>query len=264
MALCKDPSLTYLNKYGYNVVRLPRQGLDPMDLLGKNKALQRLGRLKTVWQTSRPEPQPGAPQAVADMEGSRSDDLDLSVGLKVLSGILSALGADAPVDFAYKRARKIQFGFTNVVSEGVDPLEVGAYLGSGDLDRGNDVAMHYFTDEDAQAFVVTEVLRSDTIHLTAKSETGTEVAVDVPAIANAVGAKVAVRAGGAQEATLTYSGRARLTFGFKAFAVAYVSGHWRLRGAGAEGDLAFALAAGADDDLGEPVLLSRGLVALSG
>ena len=27
---CKDPSLTYLNRYGYNVVTLPRTGLDPL------------------------------------------------------------------------------------------------------------------------------------------------------------------------------------------------------------------------------------------
>jgi hypothetical protein len=264
MAFCKDPSLTYLNRYGYNVVRLPRQGLDPLDVLGKNKSLQRLGRLKSVWQTSRDEPRPGESRVVADMEGAKSDDLDLSIGLKILSGLLSALGAAAPVDFAYKRARKIQFTFTNVVSQAVDPLEVGAYLGSGDLDRQNDVALHYFTDDDAQAFVITEVLRSDAINLTAKSERGTSVSVDVPAIANAVGAKVGVRAGGADQATITYTGREHLTFGFKAFAIAYVSGRWRLRGAGPGGDLAFALAAAPDEDLGQPVLFSPGLLAVAG
>jgi hypothetical protein len=263
MAFCKDSSLTYLNKYSYNVVRLPRQGLDPLDVLGKNKSLERLGRLRSVWQTNREEPRASEAKAVADMEGAKSDDLDLSIGLKILSGLLTALGASARVDFAYKRARRIQFMFTNVVSQVIDPLEVGAYLGSGDLDRQNDVALHYFTDDEAQAFIVTEVLRSDAINLTAKSESGTEVAVDVPAIANAVHAKVAVRAGGANEATLTYTGRNRLTFGFKAFAIAYVSGRWRLPGAGADGDLAFALAAAADEELGRPVLFSAGLVALS-
>jgi len=26
---CKDPSITFLNKFGYNVVKLPRTGIEP-------------------------------------------------------------------------------------------------------------------------------------------------------------------------------------------------------------------------------------------
>src|ERR1700722_5255378 len=32
----KDPSVTYLNKLGYNVVKLPRTGIEPMDVIGRD------------------------------------------------------------------------------------------------------------------------------------------------------------------------------------------------------------------------------------
>ena len=34
MAFCEDASLTYLNRLGYNVIRLPRTGLLPLEVLG--------------------------------------------------------------------------------------------------------------------------------------------------------------------------------------------------------------------------------------
>jgi hypothetical protein len=39
---CKDPSLTYLNRYGYNVVTLPRTGLEPLLVLGRDQTLTRM------------------------------------------------------------------------------------------------------------------------------------------------------------------------------------------------------------------------------
>ena len=33
----KDPSVTFLNKFGYNVVKLPRVGIEPLDLIGMDE-----------------------------------------------------------------------------------------------------------------------------------------------------------------------------------------------------------------------------------
>jgi hypothetical protein len=43
MAKKKDPSITFLNKFGYNVVKLPRAGIEPMDIIGKDDTIQWLG-----------------------------------------------------------------------------------------------------------------------------------------------------------------------------------------------------------------------------
>jgi hypothetical protein len=262
MAICKDPSVTFLNRFGYNVVKVPRTGVEPMDVLGKDESMQRIGRLSSVWKTSSLEPKINPPSTAADVNGQKSDNLDLSVGLKVLANVLSAFGAAVPsLGFAYKHARKVQFGLANVISVSVDPLEVGNYLASGDLDTLNDVAAHFFTEDDAQAFVITEVLKSDTVVVTAKSNSGTEVKVDIPAIQQAVGINIGVNTSGSDDVSVTYKGRMAVTFGFKAFAIAYVDGRWRLHGVQPTGELAFEIAA-ADEQPTPVIFNTMGLVRI--
>lgn len=256
MAFCSDPSVTYLNKFGYNVVRLPRKGIEPMDVLGKRDSVERLGRLSAVWKTQAPEPRPSAPQPVADVEGRKSQDLELSIGLKALENALRGLGAAVPsVDFAFRQARKVQFTYTNITSVSVDPLEAGNYLASGDLSVANPVVAQYFLEDDAHAFLIVDVLRSDSICVTAKAESGISVDLDVPAIQGIVGAGVGVKQGGASSSTVIFQGPEPVTFGFKAFAIAFADGHWTLKGTKASGAMAFAIP-GEDTGGDEPVLFA--------
>ena len=39
----KDPSVTFLNKFGYNIIRLPRTGIEPLDVIGRDHGMQWLG-----------------------------------------------------------------------------------------------------------------------------------------------------------------------------------------------------------------------------
>lgn len=259
MAFCNDPSVTYLNKFGYNVVRLPRKGIRPMDVLGRRDSVERLGRLSSVWKTAAAEPPVSAPQAVPDMEGQKSQNLELSIGLKVLENALRGLGAAMPsLEFAFQQARKVQFTYTNVTSISVEPLEAGNYLASGDLNTGNPVVAQYFLDDEAHAFLIVDVLQSDSISVTAKSANGSALAVDVAAIQGVVGANIGVSPRGANSAMITFKGPEPITFGFKAFIIGFVDGHWTLKGAKASGDMAFAIADSDDDEAGsgEPVLFT--------
>jgi hypothetical protein len=256
MAFCKDPSVTYLNKFGYNVVRLPRKGIGPMDVLGKRDSVERLGRLSAVWKTTASEPPIGPPQAVADLEGQKSQDLELSIGLKVLENALKGLGAAAPsLNAAFQQARKVQFTYTNVTSVSVAPLDAGNYLAGGDLNSSNPIVAQYFLEDDAQAFLIVDVLQSDSISVTAKSENGVEAKLDVPSIQGIVGANIGVKHGGSNSAAVTFKGPEPITFGFKAFAIAFVDGRWTLKGSKSSGDMAFAVE---EDDaaISEPVLFT--------
>ena len=58
----KDPSVTYLNKLGYNVVKLPRTGIEPMDVIGRDQTVQWLGAIDAIWNSAVPKPQPGPPK----------------------------------------------------------------------------------------------------------------------------------------------------------------------------------------------------------
>jgi hypothetical protein len=263
MPFCKDPSVTFLNKFGYNVVRLPRTGIEPMDVLGKRGSLERLGRLSSVWKTTKPEPSVGQPSRMADIEGQKTDQLELSIGLKLLSNALQGLGAAVPtLDAAFQQARKVQFHFTNVTSTSVSPLEAGNYLASGDLDTANPLVAPYFLEEDGDAFLIVDVLKSDSVTVQATNDKGADVKVDVPALKQLLSANVGVKTSGASQNVITFQGQTPITFGFKAFAIGFADGRWTLAGTKPSGGMAFAAPIEEEEEL-EPVLFATsGLVRL--
>ena len=244
MAKKKDPSITFLNKFGYNVVKLPRVGIEPMDLIGKDETTQWLGRLSSVWKSSVPEPLPSPPHTAASVNGQKSDELDLSFGIKILANALAAFGATMPsLDVAYNRARKVQFAFTNVTSTVVAPLDAGNYLASGTLNTNNPVVQHYFENEDCQAFLILDVLKSDSITVTATDSSGVQVGVDIPAIQATVGANVTVKSNNASNSSITYTGSSPVTFAFMVDEIQFDGAKWSLSGAAPSGALAFAVPA---------------------
>jgi hypothetical protein len=263
MPFCKDPSVTFLNKFGYNVVRLPRTGIEPMDVLGKRGSLERLGRLSSVWKTTSPEPAVSRPARMADIEGQKSDRLELSIGLKLLSNVLQGLGAAVPsLDTAFQQARKVQFQFANVTSTSISPLDAGNYLASGDLDTSNPLVAPYFLEDDGDAFLIVDVLKSDTVIVHATNDKNVEVKVDVPALKQLVSANGTVKTSGASESVITFEGRTPITFGFKAFAIGFANGRWTLAGTKASAGMAFAAPIEEEEEV-EPVLFATsGLVRL--
>src|ERR1700755_489460 len=96
MPVCKDPSLTFLNQFGYNVIRLPRTGIEPLHGLGRDETTQLLGPLSSVWQSTVAVPGPNAPRSAVDVNGQKTDKIDLKVGLKILENALKAFGATVP------------------------------------------------------------------------------------------------------------------------------------------------------------------------
>jgi hypothetical protein len=57
----KDPSVTFLNRFGYNVVKLPRAGIEPMDVIGRDDTTQWLGQFSSVWKSTTAPPVPTPP-----------------------------------------------------------------------------------------------------------------------------------------------------------------------------------------------------------
>jgi hypothetical protein len=261
MALCTDKSLTYLNDLGYNVVRLPRRGIDPLDVLGRDgRSIERLGRLDQLWTSKKPVPVIGGLQAAAHINGQQTSEISASIGLKLLSGVLKAIGATVPeVGFAYNTARTLQFTFGDVMTRAVVPLEIGEFLSDGDIHSANPVIEHYFYEHETDVFVITEVLESDQITVSAKGDGGGRVSADVPSIQNAVGANISVSAKSGASSDLTYTGKDGVTFGFKALAIRF-DGKWRVSGASPSAALAFE--PGSSDPGSDPVILGRGALQL--
>ena len=112
---------------------------------------------------------------------------------------------------------------------------------------------------DSQAFVIVDVLKSNSITVIALDEHGTEVGVDVPSIEGIVGANVKVKPGGASNSSITYTGEKPVTFGFIVDEIMFENGKWSLAGAAPSGALAFATApGGAGAATASPILLGTG------
>jgi hypothetical protein len=263
MALCKDPLRTYLNNLGYNVILLPRTGIEPLDVLGKDGgSIERLGTLAQMWSSSIAAPQVDPPQTALGINGQKTASLNLDVGLKFLSNVLGAMGALVPqLSFAYRNARKVEFSFTDVKVAGVDPLALGNHLAAGTLSSNNPFVRRYFEDDDTDAFIITEVLKSNSITAKAQTDDSAGVTVDLPAIQAAVGAKVAVTQNSSQTTELTYTGDQLLTFGHKVFQIEFSRGSWSIRGQKPSSDVAFLTPGMMEDDTQladeEPIVFER-------
>lgn len=258
----KDPSITFLNRFGYNVIKLPRTGIEPMDVIGRDETTQWLGPISRVWASAEAAPQPSPPHPAVAINGQRTDALDLSVGLSVLANALAAFGASVPsLDVAYKSAHSIQFGYANVTSVSVAPFDAGNYLAAGTLRTDNPVVKNYFFSENASAFLIVEVLRSNSITVTASDSHGASIGVDVPAIQGMVGAKVGVAPSDSSNSCLTFTGPEAVTFGFAVQQILRQGDSWALHGAAPSGDIAFGIAgpraAGAGRE-GNPAVFETG------
>jgi hypothetical protein len=250
MAVCKDPLRTSLNDKGYNVILLPRQGIEPMDILGKeDKSIERLGTLSQIW--SSPATLPAVKsQAATGIAGQKTSELNLDIGLKFLSDVLGAMGAAIPkLDFAFKNSKKVEFSFANVQAVSVDPFVLGSFMTQGTLADTNPFVTRYFFEEDTDAFVITEVLKSNSITVKSVSNNNTGASLDLPAIQQAVGIKVGVSSGNTSNTTLTFTGEPMLTFGYRIFRIEFLNGKWVIRGQKPSGDFAFTLPTG--DSAGE-------------
>ena len=263
MGVCKDPVTTELNKRGYNLVKLPRVGIDPMDVLGReNNSMEKLGSIAEVWTSTAPVPPVGAPAPVSGVTGEKTSDLDVGIGLTLLADALAGLGAGLSLpslSLAFKKARKVQFKFINVESTSITPFALGKFLANGTLDMSNPFVSHYFGNDETQEYIIFDVLKSDSISVTAKTETGTTVEADIGALSGALKANVSAKASSTSASEITFEGKAKATFAFKLFEVLFENGKWVPKGAKADDDLSFAVG---EDEAGvatvQPAMISPG------
>jgi hypothetical protein len=237
----RDPSVTYLNKLGYNVVKLPRVGIEPMDVIGRDQTMQWLGPIDSIWSSAIPKPQPGPPKPASAVNGQRTDALDLSVGLNILGNTLAAFGVSVPsLDLAYKRAHAVQFSYNNVTITTVAPFAAGSYLAKGELQSDNPAVKNYFLSGQAKAFLIVQVLKSNSLTVSAIDSHGTAVDVDF-SVFQGVDAKVGIKPSSFGNSSVSFSGPDAITFGFAVQQIAREGDAWSLHGVVPSGDIAFAV-----------------------
>lgn len=255
MGICTDKSTTYLRRLGYNVVRHPREGVRPLDLIGRQRdTVTYLGSIdKLITTPPGPLPEIKTDNAAAGISGQSSSKLALAVGLNVLSAVWSAFGGGAGVSTQYKGVKTIQFIFGEVLTDYAVPLDIGNFLKNGEVDGENPILNEYVMGN-GKLYVITRTIKTNTFTVKAEGSGGNEVALDVPAIQQMLDGRVRVSAESGSAGTVTYEGSKHLTFGFECFEVGVEDGVLTMMSASA-GSVALSAEAGTAAAQAKPMLL---------
>ena len=133
----RDPFLTHLKKFGYSVVRLPRATVEPLQLVVKNGNRYRsIGKLTTVFSPGPSVPVPTITTNIpaANVNGHKSGNLKIGVGLNLLGHIISAMGGGTlGLQVAYQRARFTEFKFDDVLRDDAEVAKLDQFLSDADI-----------------------------------------------------------------------------------------------------------------------------------
>ena len=131
---CRDEKISYLRKFGYNVVVLPREGIRPLTVafLYDSKRLTELGYLPEIWESNETKPTPISGEDVSKIGGQSTEKIDASAGIDILSNLIQALGGDpAQVKGEFQKAKTFEFHFQEVERERITAFALGKYLRNG-------------------------------------------------------------------------------------------------------------------------------------
>lgn len=225
---CNDPYLKYLKSLGYNVIRLPKADVRPLQLLARHDGdLQRIGELVTILVSrgNRPLPKVIENTRAANVSGQRSGDLSLGLGLSILGNILGAMGGSGlGLETKFQLAKSITFEFQDVLEDRVEIAALDQYLADADV---SPFSRHVATLLEAdELYVTTATIKSSKLTVAAKGTNGATVDVKVPEIQGVVGANVKVSGKAERASTVTFEGPIPLAFGFQAIQLVYEQGRY--------------------------------------
>lgn len=218
MGLCTDTSTTYLNRLGYNVVRHPREGIEPLQLIGRQNGTTGLigGLSRLLYGEHAGLPLVSADRDAADINGQTTDALEGAVGVSILSGLVQAMGGTAGISAHFQRVTHIQFEFEGVKHKAVEPLAIGGMLKDGHIDAENPLVEPYVRGN-GQLFIITETIQSNRFLVTAMGENTAGFVMALPVLRETVGGHVEVTRLGNSTTALRFEGPVPLVFGFKCY-----------------------------------------------
>lgn len=214
-----DQSISYLREFGYSVFRLPRASAQPLEVMHRTgKDLSRLGMLEQLIDAGAvPMPtvhRDGAPGI--DLEGRQTSRINVAIGVNILGSFIGALGGSSlGISTAFANARSVTFTFAGVMEDRVDVLALEAYVHAGTI---RPFVPSGTLDKliDDQVYVVTAILKTKSIVVSAEGESGAAVNVDVPIIRNVVGGSVKTESDGERSATVRFQGETPVAFALQA------------------------------------------------
>lgn len=220
--MCKrsepDPLLRlFVDLYNLHLLAIPRENSAVGDLYVHDGQRTSAPGSVTNFLTPRFTVPPVARgERMADVAGTMSQGVDVKVGLGLLEGFLTAMGAggligDTKAEFARAMTRTLRFRFAEATRDSIDPFLLGETLAGHSFDRRN--AIH---DDKYRYYLVTAVVRSRSIGVTAERERTSSAELDLEALAVAeVGGGVTIRQ--SSQGEVTFAGDRALAFGVELY-----------------------------------------------
>jgi len=211
---------------GYNVVRLPRTDIMPLEIIGsRGEDVQRLGSLSDL---ARPRaiggyPKIGDPVALPDIAGQCSSKIGAKIGCHLLDGFLGSLGASLGGSLDYSNAQRMIFQFEEVLSTRTPPAEIGDFLRYSELSFDNPAFRPYLVGRNA-LFVISEVIQSRSLLVWYERRDEQAAVVDLGLLNEIIDGIIEVSLVKGSRHVLRFRGTQRVTFGFKCFEFALMEG----------------------------------------
>jgi hypothetical protein len=223
---CPDPFVKALKSVGYNMVRLPKTDVRPLQLLYKNgDDLERLGAVTKLLTAGENIPVPTMTTDVraANINVTRSGEMKIGLGVSLLGTIVGAMGgSNLGLELQYKNAKSATFECNDVLEDKVEVVDLDQYLGDADINPAS-VYVSKLLEAD-KLYITTAVIKSTKFIFDAKDSSGQGVQMDVPAIQGVVSGNVKVSTESSTSTKVTYEGKVPLIFGFQAVQIYYENG----------------------------------------
>jgi len=218
---------SFLPDKDYLPVAMPTTDVQVLQVLTRRRSvLRRYSELARVLVAGdgAAEPVINGDAPVVDASGTSRQTVKAGIGLGIVSSILKALGADAGIQFSSAAAHSVEYGYADVVSDRVDLASLDAWLAEADFQPGLRNITELLAAEKVYVIVAALKARALSVALLDSNQNG--VAVDVPAIQAAVGAKVSVSADSQRSYQLTFRGPTALTVAAKAAQLRFDGRFW--------------------------------------
>lgn len=236
-------------RYGATVVKNPRTGIDPCDVLarGSRGSVRRVGDLLPLLDAHRLVLPQVKTEYVAALAGKSSSDVDLGIGVSLTSSFFQAIGVPIPeaeLELRWRGARTLAFEFKEVRLKEVDVSTLGARLEGRSVRRDQPAAASFFKSKDGggeDLLLITHCYVTSSFAVTAKRSRDAGFALSASAIDELIGnAKANVKVNQDSENTLSFDGNRAVTFAFGAVACT-LSGNGEILEVGPEVDPATSL-----------------------
>jgi hypothetical protein len=213
--MCKDPAVVMLKEFGFQTIRLPRPDFGPLHVLTKRSGSRAVAMIGTIDQALA---EIGVPPTISssprpDINGHASAQRDLSVGVKILGTLLKAFGVSVPsLEAAFTKTSRIEFEFTNVTCDSVNPVDLKRYVEERPVDLTS--PMLEYIDGNREGLIVTATLKSPSFKVNSYRSDGKSAKIDVAALEGIVNASGKVEVKSEAENSISFYGPVPMHFGY--------------------------------------------------